>query len=168
MSIPVEIERKYVIEMPDTEMLKGLGGYSVSEIDQTYLSSSPAVTHRVRSRRYPDRTVYTETKKMRIDSMSSFEDEKEIERDEYERLLLQIAPDTSTIRKVRHTFIYSGRVFEIDVYPNWSRSCVLEVELESRESSIDMPPFIRIISDVTGDKKYSNASMARSFPEELI
>ncbi|MBR5144843.1 MAG: hypothetical protein IKW53_07320, partial [Clostridia bacterium] len=36
------------------------------------------------------------------------------------------------------------------------------------EEQVEIPEFISIIKDVTGDKKYSNAAMSRSFPEEII
>ena len=81
-AIPVEIERKYVIRLPRLELLREQEGYNVSEIRQTYLESPSGVTHRVRMRSYPDRVVYTETKKVRIDRISSFEDEREISESE--------------------------------------------------------------------------------------
>ena len=83
MSIPVEIERKFVIAMPDISFISTLDGYSFSDIEQTYLCSDEGVTRRVRARKYQGRTVYTETKKMRIDKMSAHEDEREISREEY-------------------------------------------------------------------------------------
>ena len=168
MQIPVEIERKYVIEKPQLEMLKDLPGYSSSDIEQTYLDSEANVTHRVRSRRYADVTVYTETKKVRIDKLSSFEDERELTREEYESLLTKIKDGTVTLKKTRTTFEYLGRVFEIDVYPNWSHSCILEVELPSRETVVELPDFIKVIAEVTGDKSYSNAAMSHKFPGELV
>ena len=168
MSTPIEIERKFVIEMPDTSALSMLEGYTASDIDQTYLSSTPHVTRRVRCRKYSDHTVYTETKKVRIDKMSAFEDERELTEDEYRSLLCEIAPGTVTLHKTRHTFPWRGRTFEIDIYPNWQRSCILEVELSSMQEEIILPGFIKVISEVTGDKRYSNASMSREFPDELI
>ena len=168
MSCPVEIERKFVIQMPDMYVLSQLDGYSSSDIDQTYLVSSPGVTRRVRARRYEGVTVYTETKKVRIDRMSAFEDERELESEEYEALLGEILPGSITVSKTRHTFPYGGRTVEIDVYPQWQKSCILEVELGSRDEEISLPGFIRIIKEVTGDKSYSNASMSLSFPKELI
>ena len=168
MNVPVEIERKYVISLPDIAILKLQSGYTVSEIEQTYLESEPAVTHRVRARRRGDKTVYTETKKVRIDKMSVFEDERELEEEEYRSLLLKKAQDTVTVRKTRHTFIYKGQLFEVDVYPEWTRSAVLETELATRETEVEFPDFITVIAEVTGDKKYSNAAMSRKFPDELV
>ena len=168
MSIPVEIERKFVIAMPDISFISALDGYSSSDIKQTYLCSDPGVTRRVRARKYQGHTVYTETKKMRIDKMSAHEDEREISCEEYDVLLGEIKEGTVTIFKTRHTFTFAGRIFEVDVYPNWQRTAILEVELDSREAIVDMPEFIKVIAEVTGDKRYSNAAMSHEFPKELI
>lgn len=168
MGVPIEIERKFVIALPDFDLISTLDGYSSSLILQTYLKSSDAITHRVRARSFGENTVYTETKKIRIDSMSAFEDERELSEEEYNTLLEDVMPGTVTLRKTRHTFTHLGRTLEIDVYPEWQRSCILEVELSSREQTVEFPEFITVISEVTGDKKYSNASMSRVFPKELI
>lgn len=168
MSTPIEIERKFVIAMPEPEALSSRDGYTSSDIDQTYLVSEPHVTRRVRARSYGDRTVYTETKKVRIDKSSAYEDERTLTEAEYLSLLSEIVPGTVTLRKTRHTFTYKGRVFEVDVYPEWKRSCILEVELERADEVIEMPDFIDVIDEVTGDKRYSNAAMSREFPKELI
>lgn len=168
MSTPIEIERKFVIALPRIEALASLKEYTVSEIDQTYLVSEPHVTRRVRARRYADRTVYTATEKVRIDASSAYEDERTLTEAEYLSMLSEIAPGTVTLRKTRHTFAYLGRVFEVDVYPEWQRSCILEVELQRADEVIKMPSFIDIVHEVTGDKRYSNAAMSREFPKELI
>lgn len=168
MSIPVEIERKFVIEMPDFDVMASLEGYESSEILQTYLTSSAPVTHRVRARRFADVTVYTETVKTRIDKMSVFEEEREISKEEYDELLCGAMVGTVTLKKTRYSFLYDGKTVEIDVYPEWQRSCILEVELASRDDEIRLPAFINVIAEVTGDKRYSNASMSKSFPKELI
>lgn len=168
MSMQLEIERKFVIAMPDTDAIRRLDGYSVSNIEQTYLASAPTVTHRVRSRRYGDIVVYTETKKTRIDKMSALEEEREISEDEYRVLLKSVMPGTVTLTKTRHTFPWQGRTVEIDVYPEWVRSCILEVELDSREAELTLPDFISVIREVTGDKSYSNAAMSREFPKEIV
>lgn len=167
MSTPVEIERKYVIRKPDISVMQAEDGYTVSEIRQTYLESPLGITHRVRMRAFFDRVVYTETKKVRIDSMSAYEDEREIGEDEYLQLLKRIRSGTDTVIKSRHTFSYLSQMFEVDIYPEWTDTCILEVELSSRDEAVVLPDFISIVKEVTGDKKYSNASMAYEFPAEL-
>lgn len=167
-TVPVEIERKYVIKIPDIGELMRQGDYTVSRIEQTYLESEEGVTHRVRKRVYEDREVYTETKKMRIDKISSYEDEREIDGGEYLRLIERIKKGTRTLLKTRHTFRYSGQIFEVDIYPEWTSSCIMECELLSRDTEVELPSFINVVKEVSGDKKYSNASMSQKFPDELV
>ena len=164
----LEIERKYVIEKPQIDKMRECGAYTSSEIVQIYLDAEAGVTRRVRSRAYPDgRVQYFETEKRRVDEMSAEEREREITKAEFDNFSLQIAQDTRPIIKTRHTFDYLGQTFEIDVYPEWERTCIMETELPSRDTEVNMPSFIRILADVTGDNRYSNAAMSKSFPEEL-
>ncbi len=162
----IEIEKKYIIKMPALSYMEAMEGYTKSEIIQIYLESPKEITHRVRSRKIQGKTVYTETRKVRIDKMSAYEDEHEISPEEFISLSEKIDRQTRPIKKARHTFIYLGQLFEIDIYPEWKNTGVLETELESRETVVDFPDFIDILKDVTGDKRYSNASMSRSFPAE--
>ena len=142
--------------------------YTSSDIVQIYLDAEPGVTRRIRSRAYADGVVrYFETEKRRVDEMSSIEREREIEKTDFDNFSLQIAAKTRPIIKTRYTFDYLGQTFEIDVYPEWERTCIMETELPSRDTEVKMPSFIRILADVTGEGRYSNAQMSRTFPEEL-
>ena len=162
----IEIERKFIIEKPSLDILSTLEGYTESDIVQTYLSSEMRVTHRVRARTSKDVTVYTETQKTRVDKLSAIEEEREIDKTEYERLALSIAEGTRPIIKKRVTVPYGKWILEIDIYPEWKSTAILEVELTSREEKPSFPDFIQVVTEVTGDKRYSNAGMSRAFPEE--
>ena len=98
--------------------------------------------------------------------MSSTETEREISPDEFDILAKNIKEGTNPINKTRFTFKYEGQTFEIDVYPEWKSSAIMETELEDRDTVVEFPDFIKILSDVTGNRRYSNAAMAKSFPEE--
>lgn len=166
--IGIEIEKKYIIEMPDISLLMKNGEYTVSQITQIYLPSEKGETRRIRRRKYQDRAEYTETRKIRIDKMSATEIEREITEKDFLELSCMPLENTSPIVKTRHTFRYMNQTFEIDVYPSWEKSCIMETELEDRESIVEFPDFINIIKEVTGDKAYTNASMSRHFPKEEI
>ena len=163
---PIEIERKYIIKKPKAEVLTRAEGYTSSEIEQIYLNSHPRVTHRIRKRKTGNITTYTETKKIRIDKVSAYEDEREISEEEYKSLSALTRADTRPVRKVRHTFVYENQLFEIDEYPKWKSICIMETELKARDEKVEFPSFIKIIKEVTGEREYSNAKMAESFPEE--
>lgn len=166
MSSSVEIERKFIIAMPDISALRTAPDHTESRITQIYLESEAGITHRVRLREYADRTVATETRKARIDRMSAVEDEREITIAEFEEKTRKIAHGTRPVCKTRHTLTHGAHTVEIDIYPEWQSTAILEVELPTRETRVELPPFIRVIREVTGDKKYSNASLSRAFPAE--
>ena len=166
-SVATEIERKYVIYIPDMLKMKSMQDYTANRIEQIYLVCEKGETHRVRARSDGMTTVYTETRKIRIDSMSVTEIEREVSKEEYTSLLQMRDKSRETINKVRHTFTYLGQLFEVDVYDNWTSTCIMETELTSREAQVEFPDFIRIVREVTGDHRYSNAGMAKQFPPEL-
>lgn len=163
----IETERKYIILKPDIAILENQTGFTSSEITQIYLFDKEK-THRIRKRVYSDgREEYTENTKKRISFMSSVENEEIISSEKYDILKAQIESGTAPVFKRRITFEYEEKVFEIDIYPFWNKTCILEVELKREDEALNFPEFIRVISDVTGIKSYSNHSMAYETPKEI-
>ena len=162
----IETERKYVILKPDINVLMAEAEFTISKITQIYVADSEK-THRIRKRVYSDgRVEYTENTKRRISKMSVIEGEEEISSERFSELSLDIEPKTRPIEKTRMTFVRRGKIYEIDVYPEWQKCCILEVELESEDEVIEFPSFISVVKEVTGMREYSNHSMAFSFPPE--
>ena len=158
-----EIERKYLIRRPD---LLNLGACCrVINISQTYLSTTEG-SLRVRRTEEKGIVTYIETLKRSVSTMRRMEIERELTEEEYNRRLATRDPRRQTIRKTRYCLPYNGHVFEIDIYPFWSKQAVMEVELEREDESFDLPPHIRILREVTDDLKYSNHSIAREIPAE--
>jgi CYTH domain-containing protein len=100
--------------------------------------------------------------------MSVIEDECEITEQRFLELKEKQSPLSHPVLKRRHTFSYGGGVIEIDVYPNWKKTAILETELTDRSKRIELPDFIRVVKEVTGEKAYSNAAMSMQFPTELL
>ena len=164
----VEIERKFIIELPDFEKMREMSGYECREITQAYMPTKDGVSHRIRKSAGIGGVIYTETKKRRIDEMSAIEDERVITKEQYLNLFEARDSELNVLYKCRHSFEFSGQVFEIDVYPEWTLSCIMETELKAKEDNPEIPPIIKIIREVTGERKYTNHSMARSFPKEIF
>ena len=163
---PIETERKYIIRIPRISDMRGCRDYSCSAIEQIYLPSAPGITHRIRRRLTAGRSIYTETVKTRLSAMSCIEEEKEIAREEYSRLKGQRDRNRRIVKKNRHTFVYGEQTFEIDIYPFRKNSCVMETELHSEMERPALPPFIKVVKEVTGDHRYSNAALAKRIPED--
>ena len=164
--IHYEIERKYLIRMPDRAWLEREA--EGTEIVQTYLLSSPATTERVRRRGRGGVYVYTHTTKTKLSDLRRIEEEEEITEAEYERLLRRADPDRRVIRKTRWCFRYAGQLFELDVFPFWSDRAFLEIELKDEGQKVSLPPALTIVREVTSDPRYTNAALSVSVPCEDI
>ena len=53
-----------------------------------------------------------------------------------------LAEVIGSLSKTRHIFLFGTHTVEVDVYPLWKRSCVLEVELESETEELTLPSSI--------------------------
>ena len=112
----LEIERKYLIRMPDGELLSKL---PASEIEQIYILSPEGEKERIRRRDYGDRIEYTHTVKKRLNDLSRVEIEEEIDEERFRELRSRADPSREVIRKKRLIYSFDGQDFEIDVFPFW-------------------------------------------------
>ena len=165
---PIEIERKYLIAYPDTDLLRQTDGVRIWDITQTYLLAEAGVTARVRRIAEEDTVRFVYTAKRRISDLSAFEEERDLTYAEYEEYLLRADPARNPVRKTRYKIPGGEIVWEIDVYPFWSDRAILEIELPDEKTEAPLPPFVTIYRDVSGDKRYKNASLAKSIPVDVI
>lgn len=159
MSVPYEIERKYLIKMPEFPLPVET---QATSIEQAYLVNPDGNSERVRARA----GRYYHTLKVRVSNVIREEYEREITREEYEALLKRRDPKCAFIQKVRHVFNYDGQTFELDVFPFWEKQAFLEIELESENTPVELPDFIEVIREVTEDRNYTNHALAMRTPEE--
>ena len=161
-----EIERKYLIVLPSEEFLRARG--EDTEIVQTYLLAREGETARVRRRGKGDRVCYTHTLKRHITDIRRVELEREVDREEYERLLSEADPERNPIRKTRWCLPYRSQMFEIDVFPFWSDRALMEIELEDEDQPVEFPPGIRVLREVTEDGRYTNSALSKEVPFDAI
>ena len=162
-----EIERKYLISMPDPDFLRE--NASPTEIVQTYLlPPAPHINARVRKRGHDGAWVFTHTEKTRLSDLRRIENERRISREEYETLLQSADPGRNVIRKTRWVLPWKGQNFEIDIFPFWTDRALMELELEDEAQTIELPPRIRVLREVTADYRYLNSSLSKTIPYEEI
>ena len=158
---PFEIERKYLIEYPDVNLLASLPDCQSVEIIQTYLKTEDGSEKRVRLRSADGHRTYYCTIKKAVSDIKRVEIENQISQDEYLRLLTDADPDCRPIQKTRYCLTHQGQCFEIDIYPFWNDKAIMEIELRDENTAIHFPPQIKVIKEVTADKQYKNASLAK-------
>lgn len=161
--VPLEIERKYLVEKPDIVGSMLPCRYSVVHILQTYLKErEPGVERRIRQRGIGDNFTFYYTEKKEIDGLSRAESERIITKDEYLSLLMDADDSKKQIRKTRYCFVNNGTYFELDDYPFWDDKAILEVELTSSSKTVELPDFIKVIKEVTDDMRYRNSNLAEN------
>ena len=158
---PLEIERKFLIEYPDIKWLMSLPNCQKIEIIQTYLISSSDDEVRVRQRGFGGHYIYFQTTKRRVDDVKRIEVERRLSESEYLRLLMDADTKRHQIRKDRYCLTYENQYIEIDVYPFWDDKAIAEIELRDENAKIIFPEEIKVIKEVTEDKQYKNAELAK-------
>ena len=163
---PMEIERKYLIRYPDLQKLEELPNCEKVEIAQTYLVSADETEIRVRQRGRNGYYLYYRTEKRRISGTSRAETERRISEADYVEYLMQADPARRPIRKTRYCLTENSRYYEIDIYPEWKKQAVMELELRNEDEEVVFPRDISVIREVTEDPAYKNYSLALRMPEE--
>lgn len=154
---PIEIERKYLVDV-DGEIPNS----NVSDIRQTYLVPVNGQERRIRMRGEEGNNVYFLTTKIRLAADRNYEQERRINEKQYKELLQEYNPEKRTVVKKRHCFVWENQYFELDefVEPKMEHM-MLEIEDAERQEDVKFPPFVRVISDVTGNPKYFNSNIAK-------
>lgn len=165
----LEIEKKFLVNFPSSwsdlaEMFDGL--IDVKRITQTYLKKegkepSARIRKTVEGLTGDTDTVYHYNQKKLVEAGVNKETEYEISEDKYNKLLKNIHPDLVTLEKTRFVFDYNDQVFELDVFKGALKGLViLEIELEDKNQEVELPPFLKIIEEVTKDERFNNFNLA--------
>lgn len=157
----IEIERKFLIAYPTEEVLARAD--LRIDIVQTYLHAIKGV-RRVRKCTINGETNYVYTIKRDLTPVMREEREGEIDEDTYLSLMTEGA--SRTITKSRYVYNVGKHKFELDVYPFFTDKAILEIELDSEDEAFEIPEFIKVIKEVTGDKEYLNATLAENYGNE--
>lgn len=157
----MEIERKYLIEYPDEEVLNHLPNCRKVEIVQTYLIAPEGEELRLRQRGENGSYFYYLTAKQKVSELKRIEVEHRLTEAQYQDLLREANPELHTIRKTRYCLSYMSQYFEIDLYSFWKDRAIVEIELSKEDQEIHFPEQLHILKEVTNDPRYKNSSLAR-------
>ena len=158
----VEIERKFLIEYPDTAFLEKLPNCRKIDISQTYVTDKNGENSRVRRRGEGKDAIYIETVKKHVTDTKRVEVERRITEEEYERAIKDAA-SRRRVEKTRYCIMENGKYFELDIFPFWNDRAILEIELKSEDESFDIPSYVKVIREVTEEKEYRNSSFAAEY-----
>lgn len=164
-NMPLEIEKKFLIKMPDLRWIEKNTNCKTAQITQTYLGfKKNGFGDRVRRMTIDGKTKFFHTSKKSLSDMTRIEIEKEISKKQYYDLL-KTTDKERNLRKKRYIIYLNNLKYEIDVYPFWKETAILEIELENEKQQYEIPDFIEVIGDVTGNRDYSNSSLVSKYNE---
>jgi CYTH domain-containing protein len=169
MGTKLEKERRFVVKPPSSwtdlsEIFDDL--VEIRRITQVYLTpkdSDPAARIRKSVEGLVDETSvrYDFNQKEFVEAGVHKEKEYEISKEKYEKLLKDAIKTKVPVEKTRFVFKYNDQLFELDVFKGHLRGlAILEIELDSMKTLVELPPFLKVLKEVTEDKKYSNFHLA--------
>ncbi len=171
-NLPLEIEHKFLIRIPDTEILRQQPKYKSEELLQIYLTLPADEQNpngqrcRIRRHEGPDGVRYVKTIKQNVTHLTRIEVESEITAEEFRELMRYSSEGRSPIEKTRHSFVLDGFTYEVDIFPFWDDRGFLEVEVDSEEVVPPIPQFIKVIKNVTHDPRYRNSALSKEIITE--
>lgn len=149
--MPLEIERKYLVHLPDVEHLQ-----SGVLIRQGYLATDDHFELRLRL----EGDAATLTTKVRQSALTRYETEKSVD-PKLMKTVLDLLPSAEIIEKIRYTVVFAGQTWTIDRFFGSNDGLVLaEIELENEHQQVTLPGWVT--REVTNDPRYTNASLARA------
>ncbi len=159
--VPTEIERRFLLkELPDFR-IPILRDASHFRVEQMYLVLPGGESVRIRKRTQGHYSHYTKTRKSPYSERSRLEEEEAIGAMDYFNLRAFKDPNRAVIRKHRTYFVYNNQYFELDIFREPAAGLgILEIELISEDAEVELPPFISVECEVTGDPFYSNYEIA--------
>lgn len=167
-SVPLEIERKFLIQRPEEELLRRVSARRIA-MTQSYLIPGPeGETRRLRHSRWEGGEARYYTEKKRITAVTRVEREREITPEEYEALRAQLDPGRRVLEKVRWCVPYAGHTLEIDVFPFWDDRAFCEAELRSEDEELLLPDWLHVLREVTDDPRYTNSALAKEIPMDIL
>lgn len=156
-----ELDKKYLIEYPNIKELENMKNCEKIEIIQTYLLGDKDEEVRIRQRGKDGNYIYYKTIRKKVSDLEFLEVEKRLTKEEYLNMLMNADPDYRQIRKTRFCLMYNKTYYEIDIYPFWKDKALVEVEIQNKSNKVSLPPFLKVIKDVTGDENYKIYSLAK-------
>jgi len=167
----MEIERKFLVR---DAHLRDIPGLQLLEIKSTYLDIPKLMDHgaslgiilgeesgpreiRVSKVTHEEQVEYWMTVKVGGATLSRAESASKLDEATYNKVVKNFGE--SSLSKKRFKFNYLRKTFELDVIPD-ARMMILEIELDTEKQPFVVPPFVNIIREVTGEKKFYSANIA--------
>lgn len=155
----MERERRWTVKLAKHPSVEYVDLY----IEQLYIYGEDDKFDRLRRSRlsYGNQWVYVWNNKKNVSLGEKLESECQITKEEFDELAFKQVEGSTIVKKMRRIFSYDGWRWELDYFlePRFGL-IILEVELPSLNVAIELPPWIEVEKEITGDELYSNFSIS--------
>jgi len=163
--VPLAVNRKFLLKkLPKTEtLLQHVKRVEVFEVEQTYLATT-TVAERCRIRRRQQGTNQSFQHQAWVAGADGSETlmERTLSGREYFSLMKQADPNTRAVRKTLTCFTWAHSYWELNVFQGEVEgNCILEVEAESADSRLTLPPMCEAIREVTNEPGFDSYLIAQ-------
>lgn len=156
-------QHKYLVDNVDIDSLSTLA--SKVEITQDYLNAPTGMEYRIRKMQQGSDITYHFCIQKKCDlGKREIIKEKNLSKEEYERMLALKNEEMETVQKVRYSFVYANQYYKLDVFNDGLM--MLEVNLTKENPVVTLPNFISTLDDVTNNPDYTNIRIARRKKED--
>jgi len=148
-------EGRFIIDEP-TDLKR-----ETFEVEEVFLvtKSKEMLENKIRSRGKEDSYTYIHETRSIVQGEEIIM-KRQITAREFIQLGDQKDVNKKPIEKIRHCFIYKNQNFVVDVFQNVvGKPTILRIETNDKDEVVNIPPFVQIIREVTGDKNYLTNTM---------
>lgn len=153
----IEIERRWALSITPSLPLP----YQIYLLTQSYLHNPDGKAERIRQSLGVETHFYHTIKTPLQNQIGQHEQESEIDFLTYLGLMKRINSDFYPITKERKVFEFNGLKYELDSFLYPVKFLVLEVEIPTIETPVEIPDFLGPVVEVTGKTKLSNFRIAQ-------
>lgn len=160
--VPVEIERRFLLKNLPDFLAPPLRNAPHFLIEQMYLVLPGGEKVRIRKRSQGNYSHHSKTVKRPLTERSRIEEEVDIGAVAYRNLSVFKDPNSTVIRKHRTYFLFNNQYFELDIFQVHAAGlAILEIELTEECDVVELPRFLSIEREITGEPHYSNYEIAK-------
>ena len=160
---PVEKFYKYLVEV-DEDMLNKIKveqAYSNFHIEQYYLTSTNGIERRIRRRIRNGNELFSYSEAKYLSTNERIKSDKVLSSRQYYDYKAEADPNLKPINKERHSFINDNMFYKLDIFDFDQSKGLLSAQVGEGENIV-LPPYIKVIKDVTNEVAYKNYYLAQS------
>lgn len=164
MPQPTNLTRKYLLatDKPSPEINVPAGVKKESfQLEETFIATQVGEANILRKIGKNDAFTYSHEMRYEING-EKIQKKRQITAREYIELLENLDDTKKKIIKTRQCFIYDSDYFMVETFLNVENNpSILRVDHSKQSSKTKLPPFIKIIREVTDDLAYETYMMAK-------